>query len=109
MMYNRKTCEKILKLDTGTVAVVSPFAFANPFMEFHVSFCENPLFLLTRNRNISWISEISIFLAFRYLSLDFWVFFGDCTLVTSGADFYLEAFWPLVKTQNPFVVLMSNI
>jgi|UniRef100_U5G480 hypothetical protein len=67
-------------------------------MEFHVSFYEELLFLFTRNRKISWISEISILvLAFRYLLLDFWVFFGDRTLVTSGPDFILLLFGPLLK------------
>jgi hypothetical protein len=63
---------------------------------------KNSWFLLTRNRKISWISEISIFLAFRYLLLDFWVFFGDRTLVTSGPDFILLLFGPLLKHSISF-------
>lgn len=98
-------CLLLDRKEIRTIVVVSPFALVNPFMEFHMSFYEELLFLFTRNRKISWISEISIFLAFRYLLLDFWVFFGDRTLVTSGPDFILLLFGPLLKHTISFQFL----
>lgn len=92
-----------------TIAIVSPFALVNPFMEFHVSFYEKNLVLIYKKpKDLLDIRNFNI----PCFPLSFAGFLGFLWRPYAGdqwSRFYLVAFWPLVKTHHQFLAPLSNI